>query len=202
MTLDKSRIIGWIIPCLCIGAAGGVIFTQHRSLQESETNLRLAQQSVAEATAAREALEKNGQEFRFAAATQSPYEEAAFLNEIRQRAISSGIQISRWDSRNRNLGTDDAEASEDPEEQKRLEKLKGITRISSDLTLVGPYNGVRKFLGETTASERLFTLSNAKWSRRDEGGTELLVTISRYVEPPQAETAISLKPEDPGNGVD
>jgi len=199
--MDNKRLIGWAVPCLCIAAAGGVVFTKHGQLQQAETQLRVAQEKVEEATKAREALERNGAEVRFAAATQSPYEEASFLNEIRQRAVSCGVVISRWDSRNRSFGDSAEEAPTDPEEQKRLEKLKGITRISSDLTLIGPYSGIRKFLGETTAQERLYTLSNAKWSRKDEGGTELLVTVSRYVEPPQPEAAITFTPETSGDEV-
>jgi hypothetical protein len=200
--MDNKRLIGWVVPCLCIAGAGAVVFTQHRKLQEAETQLRLAQAKVEEATKAREALERNSAEVRFAAATQSPYEEAAFLNEIRQRAIRCGVVISRWDSRNRAFG-DSAEeqASTDPKELERQEKLKGITRISSDLTLIGPYSGIRKFLGETTAQERLYTLSNARWRRRDEGGTELLVTVSRYVEPPQPEAAVTFTPETTGDEV-
>ncbi len=196
------RILGWLAPTLCIGVAASIAFVQHRSLQEAQGSLQLAQAAVQEATAAKEQLDAAGDETRYAAAGMGPYEESAFLNDLRSRAAACQVEIRRWDSRFRSFGSETNDETKDPEEEKRQEKLKGITRISSDLTLAGSYSGVRKFLGGMVASPRLFTLSNVKWSRQDTGGTELLVTVSRYVEPAKASDAVvSLDPASAGTGV-
>jgi hypothetical protein len=191
------------MPAVSIGLATMVTLNQHRALEGEKVKLQLAQTAVQEAAAARDQIEKAGDETRYAATAMGPFEESAFLTDIRSRAQNCGVQIRRWDSHSKAFGsTPKEEESKDPEEQKREEKLKGIVRISSDLTIAGPYSGVRKFLGGMIASPRLFTLGNVKWTRSESGGTELVVSVSRYVQPAEAsETVASLDPASTGTGV-
>jgi len=197
MTKDVSKILGWALPIGCVLIAGAVLFFQHKRLDEAQGQLRKAEDSAIQAAIERDKALRDGQDLRFAAAEKTSLEESQFLNDLRIRAASSGVKLLRWNSRAIEFGGETS-SSDTPEEKEKQEKLKGIIKIASDLTLQGPYANARRFVGGITASERLYTLGNVRWARSEEGGTELLLTISRYIQPNQG---LMSTIDDQGTGV-
>jgi hypothetical protein len=113
-------------------------------------------------------------------------EETLFLTDIRQRAAASGVSIVSWTS---NASPADPKRSNArPGENLPIapatpgDELSDITQVVSNLSLSGTYRSLRTFLGGLASSDRLFTVGNVNWSRTDKG-TQLTVTLTRYVQP-------------------
>jgi hypothetical protein len=196
MNKDVSKILGWVLPIGCVLIAGAVLFFQHKRLDEAQVQLRSAEDAAIKAAMERDSALRDGQDLRFAAAEKTPIEESQFLNDLRVRAAASGVKLLRWNSRAIEFGGE-SNSSTTTEEKEKQDKLKGIIKIASDLTLAGPYANARRFVGGLTSSERLYTLGNVRWARTEKG-TELLLTISRYIQPNQGMMSAL---DDQGSGV-
>jgi Tfp pilus assembly protein PilO len=58
--------------------------------------------------------------------------------------------------------------------------LTGVKKIYAELSVGGSYANIRAFLRDFENSQRMYTISNVKWSRTD-SATELGVVLARYV---------------------
>lgn len=178
MTFDMRRLVGWAVPLFCIALAAFLIFRQHAAAQQASTDLVAAQQDEAAATAAKEEAERSSGTMRFAAAAPNTTEEPKFLDGLRAQAALAGIKISRWSSQAEPASTAAPDAA--PNENS---PLKNIVKIRGQISLAGPYSGIRTFLAALDRSNRLYTFSDMRWSRKEKGDLELTATITRYVDP-------------------
>ncbi len=189
MRTDWSRIIGWAIPLICIAIAGVVIYNQHAAFDKAAQDLSAARTAEAAASVARDRAEQEAGTVRYAAVPPSTSEEPKFLNGLRSRATLSGIQISRWTSQTAPATSTNGQppAETDP-------AVKSLVKIQGDMTLSGPYQGIRKFLLDLSLTNRLYTLSNLRWTLKNGTDVELQTMITRYVDP-------NLKAEPTGDGT-
>lgn len=187
MKADIIRIFGWVVPGICLAGAAGVLFNRHQTLAAELQALDNANRAVQLAGSERAAIEIRPTARRYAAAEQNKMEETLFLTDIRQRAAASGVSIVSWTSQT--SPADPKRANARPGENVPIEpakpgdELSDITQVISNLTLSGTYRALRTFLGGLASSDRLFTVGNVNWTRKDKG-TELTVTLTRYVQPP------------------
>lgn len=170
--------------------AVGVIFKQTGSLREVQAKRDLALQEVETAKLIKVKLDAQGLERKYAATEASDMEQTLFLNDIRARATKFSAVITNWKMLAEEYGStaNDGKAvtNADP---KSAELLKGITRISSTLSVSGDYNAIRGFLGDLVASDRLYNLSRVSWNRSKDPrstSTDVIVTVARYVAPSKA----------------
>jgi len=177
--IDTFRILGWLIPALCIGTAGALIWKKNGEFIEAgkvRNQMHLA---------AQQALEKKREidswpvEHNYAAVPEGRTEESTFLDYLKSRCASCSVALSSWTSQTDDYGKGKAQVSGD---QKIEALLKGLRRISSTVTVTGSYNGLRALVMQLEASDRLYTLSNPTWSRTPTG-TTLSVIVSRFVVP-------------------
>ncbi len=180
--MDLYRVFGWLIPGLCMAGSVALAIRQNSALHEAQLDLDASLVDVQAAKIQKLAVDSHGGERRYAAAASSDLEQTLFLSDLRTRVATHGAVITSWTTRTAaygNVGNASVAKAQDPQE---TELLKGIVRVSSTLTLAGSYSAIRRFLGDLSASDRLFTLSHVSWTRSKEG-TTLIVTVSRYVAP-------------------
>lgn len=178
MSESLWRIAGWLIPIACMTSGSLATYTQYQRLETAKHGLERAEGELGLAEAAFTAAQKAKLETRYAAQPETLNEEAAFLRDLRKRAVESGVAIIKWTS----SVTPAAPPATPSEKQKdaKPDPLQGIKRVSSDLTIEGPYPNMRTFAQGLLESDRLYTASNLRWARIDEGGTRMTVTIARY----------------------
>jgi hypothetical protein len=179
MKADGLRILGWAIPILCMAAAGWIFYKENQEFHEADLAKNQAQRE--NEVAAREYQQLNEQPpgRRYASVDDVPEEEIAFLTFLRTRCAANKVNFKNWFSITTEYGKD---KSSTPKDEKTAALLKGIRKISASLVLVGPYDNLRKLIGEVETSDRLYTLSNLNWLTVKEG-TQLSLTVSRYVSP-------------------
>lgn len=194
MRFDAYRLFGWLIPGLCMVFAVLVLFNQTGALKEAQRVRDEASLDVTAAALKKTEVDAQVDERRFAAADANDMEQTLFLTDLRKRVNQSGAEITNWTSQvaqyrdpTTAASTGNTAVAADP---KDAALLTNITRVSSTLTLSGPYGAIRSFLEGIQRSDRLFTLSNVNWSRSPEN-TKLILTISRYVAPPRAKPPTS-----------
>lgn len=156
-----------------------IIFSQNSAFQAASAARDQANRDVENAAKDKKNADDAPKRRRFAAAPDTPDEEAKFLNYLRQHAALYKVQLVSETSATTEYGKDRSTAILDP---KIAELLKGIRKISCNITLSGPYAGLRQLMGELEASDRLFTLSNLSWNRT-ENGNRLSMIVGRYVAP-------------------
>jgi hypothetical protein len=173
--------------------AAGALYVQFGKMKQAQDERDRAMQETQSAMVAKEAADSQPKEARYAAADRLPGEEALFLNDLRMKAMADGVQIVSWTAKGTDYKGGAAPAPGTAGATNDDPALKGLTKISSDLKLIGPYGPMRKFVDDMTRSDRLFTLSNATWSRGEAGSgmTTLTVTLGRYVAPAAENTAAS-----------
>jgi hypothetical protein len=197
MRTDLSRLVGWAIPLICIAFAAIVLIKQRAAVTAASDHLTTAQRNEAAAMDAKDKAEKESGKMHFAAAPASDREESDFLNGLRMRAATAGIKITNWQSRGLDMPKTPDSSSSD--EKKPDTATQGILKYSGNLTLNGPYQGIRSFIAALGQSNRLFTLTDMHWARKDRaaaGGTvELVTSISRYVDSTVAKPASVPTPE-------
>ncbi|HEY0866627.1 MAG TPA: hypothetical protein VGE01_04590 [Fimbriimonas sp.] len=183
MNPQLLRILGWAIPVICMAGGSYATYSQYSRLQtakESQAAAELDRKRAEDAlTLARKQVEEAG---RYAAEPSTDFEGTLFLNDLRLRAQKAGVQIASWKTT-----TAPASAGAGSDE-KRAKLLEGIDRVSSELVLDGSYQAGRAFVEDLTRTERLYTINSARWNRGAEGGTQLTITVSRYVMKPSAST--------------
>jgi len=173
------RILGWLIPALCIGLAGGLIYLQNQSFLRVSSQRNASRLEVQKAQEKKRLTDNLPSEHNYAAVEESRTEESSFLDYLKAQAATCGVAVVDWSSQSEEYGKSRSPSAED---QKRDALLKGLKRISSTVTVSGPFPGLRAMVMQLEASDRLYTLSSPKWARTPKG-TNLTVVVSRYVIP-------------------
>jgi len=179
MKPDALRTLGWVIPMLCMGVAGWTLYKHNRDLTAAATARDQAQRTLENLAKELKVQQGTPPGNRFAAADDLPLEETAFLNYLRTRFGANGVTLDTWSSLSTEYGKDKSTALKD---ERTIALLKGIRKISSTLTLKGPYSNIRRVLGEMESTDRLYTLTNTTWNSAKDG-TIVTLTLSRYVAP-------------------
>jgi hypothetical protein len=134
----------------------------------------------------------------------SPQEQAAFLDQLRQLAGASGIEIVRWTNTARALvappSTPDPNNPNATPEENPASK---VTALMCTMDISGEYPRMRSFMYALLRSKRLLNVSSLTWSRTNEyPRTALTFTCTRYVTsepmlntPPPAESGNPAEPE-------
>lgn len=189
--LNQYRLFAILIPILCLGVGGWVVFNQYRRLgqlnieqDKTEQNLafqkRMIEEIGSQPLAAKEPM-----------APASDAEQAAFLEGLRTIANDSGVVLTKWNNV--------AAPPVDPKKPAAVLPA-GVSEALSTLEVEGPYENVRTFLYAIGLAPRLLNFSGIKWARTtDANSTNLKVTITRYVSPPeQADVPPSSTPASAG----
>ncbi len=191
--MDLYRVFGWLIPGLCMAGSIAVAVHQNGELKEAQNIRELALNEVQTVRLQKLAVEAQIGESRFAAAETSDLEQTLFLSDLRARVAKHGAVITNWTSQAAEYGKAEANSpTQNQTDPKEAALLKGVVKVSSTLTLSGPYSAIRGFLRDISSSDRLFTLSRIAWSRTKDG-TILIVTISRYVAASNLDRATSMQ---------
>ena len=170
--MQLERIEGWGIPLVCMAAAAIGIYAQHQRLAGAQVELQKAQSAAISTSMNRVDITKNVGEPRVAISSEGPNEQAMFLADLRQKAVDAGVRLRSW------AGVEQENNGSATEGEKNL--TPGLIPIASELTIEGPYKAVRDFIAALEPAQPLYIFSNMTW-RRTEIGTELKVTITRYV---------------------
>lgn len=174
------RIAAFVSTCIALTAVG----VQAQRLQQVREQYSEAKAELRRAETALAAAELNGSMAGLSATVPAePGEETAFLKLLRDKAKRHSIQLIRWNSQiipTQQVG-EESELLTD-EERRMAELLEGTERIACEVTVAGPYLRVRRFVEEISRAPRLYTLGSVRWSRQGPNRTELIVTISRYVQ--------------------
>lgn len=175
------RVLGWMIPGICMAGAVLVTYRQSQSLTEAQREREAAIGEVVAANKLRESLLSLGKERRYAAVVGDESEQTQFLGDLKARAAQNGVVIKSWSTQVDALGKPaELSTSGTVSDGEKDELLTGLIRIRSNLTVAGQFSNIQVFLRELIQSDRLFTLSNVNWTRVSDE-TNLAVTISRYV---------------------
>lgn len=106
----------------------------------------------------------------------SQQEQAAFLNQLRQLAAASGVEIVQWTNTARSLATPEPKEGEDPSAASKVQALMCTMNIR------GEYARIRSFMYSLLRSTRLLNVSNLTWTRTNEYPRQALTfTCTRYV---------------------
>lgn len=178
MSASMWRVAAWFIPIACMTGGSLAIYTQYQRLETAKSAMAQAQVELDQAQSAYLAAQRAEIETRYAAQAETIDEEAAFLRDLRKRAVENGVTIVKWTAVT--TPASPPPPVTDQKEEKKADPLKDIKRVSSDLVMEGPYGSMRKFVQGLLESDRLYTTSNLRWTRSDDGGTVMSVTIARY----------------------
>jgi hypothetical protein len=177
--MDVYRILGWLVPSLCILGSARVIYNCNQEFRAATADQLRVHTDLQLAQATKAGVDRQPAGSQFAAATMNPMEETLFLNDLRNRARTTGAIIAKWTSK-ATIYTDTPTLAYDATTARLLN---GITKVDCDLTLTGDYHSVRTLIQGLLGSHRLFTIDNAAWTRAD-SGTQLTLSLGRYVSPP------------------
>jgi hypothetical protein len=174
------KILTIILPILAVVFAGIFTMTQitrMRSLQEQK-------EQVDKNIAYLEDLMRQDQlqplTDKIPAAVLSPEEQAAFLDQLRQLASSSGIQIVRWTNTARALAPPPPADPNNPNAE--ATPASKVTALMCTMDIKGEYPKMRSFMYALLRSKRLLNVSSLTWTRTNEyPRTALTFTCTRYV---------------------
>lgn len=175
--LQQYRLFAILVPIICFGIGGWVVFNQHRRLGQLKIEHEATEKNLA---FQRRMIEQIGSEPLAAKEPTVPAsnaEQAAFLEGLRTLASDAGVTLTKWTN----------VAAQPIDKSKPTTALPaGVSEALSTLEIEGPYNNVRSFLYAIGLAPRLLNFSGIKWSRSTEtDSTNLKVTITRYVSPPE-----------------
>lgn len=176
MTQDRYRLFGWLSSGLCLAIAATLIVSRHGAMMAASAEENRAGAELAQARDAESAATRKPKDRSFTCAPRSTSEETEFLTDLRRRAHTCGVSISRWSSHATDYTNKDGSA--DPDKK----ALEGVTKVSCDLALTGSYASLRAFLADVWSSDRLLNVSHVDWSRTD-AGSELSLSLGRYLTP-------------------
>ena len=191
MKVDPTRIFGWGVPILCMTIAFYTIFTQNSAFNTASNARDQANRDLEAAAQDKNATMNLPRLPKYAADPDIPEEEPKFMAYLRTRALANNVNLDNWSIQALEYGKDRSSSNPDP---KINALLKGIKKISTTLTLSGPYTGLRALIGELESSNRLITLSNVTWKRTN-GGNVLVLTVGRYIQPQTPATEVAAKPQ-------
>ncbi|MEZ0325262.1 MAG: hypothetical protein ACAH95_05105 [Fimbriimonas sp.] len=170
----NGLLIKLVLLPACVGVSAWLIYDGQHQVVQAKADHDAALEQFTAMQAADKAVSRLGTTTKKVAEPESSAEEARFLAGLRKHARLQGASISKLSSTTETYREDPTLPSS--------KDLVGLTRISSHVTVVGPYASLYKFLESISSSQRLYVLSDMRWSRGSEGNT-LALSITRYVQP-------------------
>ncbi|RYG20704.1 hypothetical protein EON82_19930 [bacterium] len=188
MKFDPFRIGAWVLSSLCLATSMGFIASRHSAFSDAAKRDATADLELQRAREEQDAVRKQPPEKRFAAAPRKPDEETKFITDLRQRAHAVGVTIVRWNSHTTTYEMP-KEGGPPADSAPGRKLLVGYKRVDCDLALEGPYRSLRTFIAGLWEADRLYTMKHVDWNRTEKG-SELSMTVSRYIAPapPKTET--------------
>ncbi len=169
-----SRNIGLAAPVVCALLAFAGLFLQNRRMDQVSAELTTVQGEAAKAAEKRKAAEAAQSDLRYAASDSSSAEDLRFMDNLRKQAQARGLEIT-------SIGASLIGKLERPDQSPAdMKMLDGVQEVATTVTLVGPYLGLRGFLQDVTAHNRLCNIKSLRWERTAVG-SEMSVTLARYI---------------------
>jgi hypothetical protein len=191
------RLLTIALPILAVVIAGIFTMTQITRMR----TLRAEKEQVDKNIAYLEDLMRQDQlqpiTNKIPAAVLSPEEQAAFLDQLRQLAGQSGIQIIKWTNTARVLNPTQPPPNPNDPKAKEQPPAAKVTALMCTMDIKGEYPRMRSFMYALLRSKRLLNVSSLTWTRTNEyPRTALTFTCTRYVtdEP----SLLSEPPTEPG----
>ncbi|MDR3691948.1 MAG: hypothetical protein P4L46_21385 [Fimbriimonas sp.] len=177
MTFDKLRLLGWLIPVICLGTSGWLIYSKNTELRSISDVRNKARIDVQQAIEQKRKIESMHSDARYATVDVTADEEYTFIAYLKTAAASCGVLITDLSSQTTDAGTDPGAKDGKPDPL-----LKGIEGRNTLITMRGSYTGLREMVWTLESSIRLLALSNLTWARTDHG-TSVTVNVTRFVSP-------------------
>jgi hypothetical protein len=192
------KILTIVLPIVAVLIAGIFTMTQITRMR----SLRSEKEAVDKNIAYLEDLMRQDQlqplTDKIPAEVISPEEQAAFLDQLRQLAAASGIEIIRWTNTARSLTPPPPPNPNDPKAKEQPPASK-VTALMCTMDIAGEYPAMRSFMYALLRSKRLLNVSGLTWSRTNEyPRTALTFTCTRYV---TSEPMYIAPPAEPGNSA-
>jgi len=179
--LRNYRIATLALPLAAVIASAVVIGTQVTRLRALENQKVIADKNMLFLEDLIRQDQAQPLSDKLPAIPNNPDEQELFLNELRQRAGASHVQVIRW------ANTSAKRAQEG--DKGKDKKPSDITPIASAIEVAGEYSKVRSFMYSLLRSPRLLNASDLTWQRGSQyPTTRLMFTLTRYVTKPQAVT--------------
>ena len=194
MKPDGLRILGWVIPILCMTVGGWFVYKEQQAFLVASDATRQSHRDAEKVAAEKKMYDELPPSRRYASVEDKPQEETEFLNYIRTRSQADGVIFDKWLSQTIEYGKDKLSQ---PKDDKTAALIKGIRKKSGSCSLTGTYSNIRNLIGELESNDRLFTMSGLTWTTA-KTGTVLSMTLSRYVSPPKPVTAAKSPTPNPG----
>ena len=185
------KILSIVLPIIAVLIAGVFTMTQVTRMK----SLQAQKDQVDENIAFLENLMRQDQlqplADKIPAELMSPEEQAAFLDQLRQLAAASNIQIIRWTNTARKLPN----APKDPNKKEEETPASKVTALMCTIDIKGEYPNMRTFMYSLLRSKRLLNVSSLTWTRTNEyPRTALTFTCTRYV----TDEPMPVAPPEPG----
>lgn len=174
------KILTIILPILAVVIAGIFTMTQVTRLKSLQSEKEQVDKNIAYLEKLMREDQLQPLTDKIPAAVQSPEEQAAFLDQLRQLAGTSGIQIVRWVNTARSL---EAPPAPDPNNPNAAPPpASKVTALMCTMDIRGEYPRMRSFMYSLLRSKRLLNVSSLTWTRTNEyPRTALTFTCTRYV---------------------
>jgi Tfp pilus assembly protein PilO len=162
------RLLGWIVPILCMMISGAAIYRQHNRIQlgNTESAVLVTQIEAKQMELANLGLEP--EPTVAIAEDQSDDEANQFVEVLKGLAGNSGIQLEKMMYVRSDLG------------QRANKKEQEYTPVSMQIVVTGDYLRVRDFVASLRTGPRLVVIGNSSWSKSG-GITKLTLTVTRFV---------------------
>ncbi len=170
------RILGWLLPILCMAASIYFILGQSAAFQAASKARDEANRKVTEAAHEQKESHTLQPRIKYATVEQSDDEESNFVTFLRNQTAADGVTLSNWSSISGDYGKDRGMLKDD----RVAGSLRGIRRITGTAILSGGYPQIRAFIGDLEKSNRLYTISNINWTTLPTT-TILRLAIARYI---------------------
>jgi hypothetical protein len=176
----SSRILGWLLPVLCIIGATVALIIQFGRVIGAQLNFAKADDDVKKAIALNSKSKDITQYQRRIGPMDGPTEETRFVSDLNSIAKIHNVTLLKLSSRAQAFGAGVLDSRGYRYTLEDDKTLTGVKKIYAELSVGGSYANIRAFLRDFENSQRMYTISNVKWSRTD-SATELGVVLARYV---------------------
>jgi|GEM_PF-2650478 hypothetical protein len=176
----QSRILGWLLPVICIVAATVALIIQFGRVIGAQLNFAKADEEVKKAIALNSKSKDITQYQRRIGPMDGPTEETRFVSDLNTIAKIHNVTLLKLSSRAQAFGAGVLDSRGYRYTLDDDKTLTGVKKIYAELSVGGSYANIRAFLRDFENSQRMYTISNVKWSRTD-SATELGVVLARYV---------------------
>lgn len=180
---DWLRTLSWLLPLASCLIAGGLVLWQYMRAntiqKESDSTLALIgslKQSIGQWQS------DEGRE-KIPYALDTKLEEAMFLDGVRQKALQRGVKLVKWVNEPPKSAGDDQTGVRGAANSEELpEALRSVRTLISNVEVEGSYEGVRAFVKDLLASNRLLTLKTGVWDRGEKAtANKFNFKLHRYI---------------------